>query len=198
MIFMFGQRLKELRKAAGYSQTRLAEYLGISQQAVGKWETGRATPDPNTIATIARLLGVSADTMLGTAGTSSMEALVPVVGSVRAGYGALAFEEDYGSEPANVRDPENYLYLIVKGNSMEPRIFDGDYALVHKQNTLENGDLGVLIYGDEEATLKRYIRRGNAVILEPFNPDYEPLVIEGEALDHLHIVGKVRETRTKW
>ena len=81
---------------------------------------------------------------------------------------------------------------------MEPRIFDGDYALVHKQNTLENGDLGVLIYGDEEATLKRYIRRGNAVILEPFNPDYEPLVIEGEALEHLHIVGKVRETRTKW
>ncbi|MBQ8610351.1 MAG: helix-turn-helix domain-containing protein [Oscillospiraceae bacterium] len=195
---MFGQRLKELRKAAGYSQTRLAEYLGISQQAVGKWETGRATPDPNTIATIARLLGVSADTMLGTAGTGGMEALVPVVGSVRAGYGALAFEEDYGTEPANVRDPENYLYLIVKGDSMEPRIFDGDYALVHKQNTLENGDLGVLIYGDEEATLKRYIRRGNAVILEPFNPDYEPLVIEGEALEHLHIVGKVRETRTKW
>ena len=106
---MFGQRLKELRKAAGYSQTRLAEYLGISQQAVGKWETGRATPDPNTIATIARLLGVSADTMLGTAGTGGMEALVPVVGSVRAGYGALAFEEDYGTEPANVRDPENYL-----------------------------------------------------------------------------------------
>ena len=195
---MFGQRLKELRKAAGYSQTRLAEYLGISQQAVGKWETGRATPDPNTIATIARLLGVSADTMLGTAGTGGMEALVPVVGSVRAGYGALALEEDYGTEPANVRDPENYLYLIVKGDSMEPRIFDGDYALVHKQNTLENGDLGVLIYGDEEATLKRYIRRGNAVILEPFNPDYEPLVIEGEALEHLHIVGKVRETRTKW
>ena len=195
---MFGQRLKELRKAAGYSQTRLAEYLGISQQAVGKWETGRATPDPGTIATIARLLGVSADTMLGTSGTGGAEAMVPVVGSVRAGYGALAFEEDYGTEPANVRDPENYLYLIVKGDSMEPRIFDGDYALVHKQNTLENGDLGVLIYGDEEATLKRYIRRGNAVILEPFNPAYEPLVIEGEALDHLHIVGKVRETRTKW
>ena len=195
---MFGQRLKELRKAAGYSQTRLAEFLGISQQAVGKWETGRATPDPSTIATIARLLGVSADTMLGTSGTGGAEAMVPVVGSVRAGYGALAFEEDFGSEPANVRNPEEYLYLIVKGDSMEPRIFDGDYALVHKQNTLENGDLGVLIYGDEEATLKRYIRRGNAVILEPFNPDYEPLVIEGEALEHLHVVGKVRETRTKW
>ena len=195
---MFGERLKKLRKSAGFSQTALAGQLGVSQQAVGKWETGRATPDPNTIARIARLLGVSADAILGTAGSLAAEALVPVVGRVRAGYGARAFEEDYGSEPANVRNPEEYLYLIVKGDSMEPRIFDGDYALVHKQSTLENGDLGVLIYGDEEATLKRFTRRGNAVVLEPFNPAYTPLVIEGEALEHLHIVGKVRETRTKW
>lgn len=195
---MFGECLKKLRKNAGFSQTVLAGLLGVSQQAVGKWETGRATPDPSTIARIAKLLGVTTDAMLGTCGISVPEILIPVVGSVRAGYGALAFEEDYGSEPANVTNPEEYLYLIVKGDSMEPRISDGDYALVHKQNTLENGDLGVLIYGDEEATLKRYVRRGKSVILEPFNPDYQPLVIEGEALDHLYVVGKVRETRTKW
>ena len=195
---MFGQRLKEMRKGAGFSQMALAKELGVSQQAVGKWETGRATPDPGTIAHISRLLAVSTDALLGRAGSGIGEALVPVVGSVRAGYGALAFEEDYGSEPANVRNPEEYLYLIVKGDSMEPRIFEGDYALVHKQTTLENGDLGVLIYGDEEATLKRYIRRGNMVILEPFNADYHPMVIEGEALSHLYIVGKVTETRTKW
>ncbi len=195
---MFGERLKKLRKQAGFSQMTLAEHLGVSQQAVGKWETGRATPNPSTIATIAHLLGVSADAMLGTAAGHFGEAMVPVVGSVRAGYGALAFEEDFGTEPASVSNPEEYLYLIVKGDSMEPRISDGDYALVHKQPTLESGDLGVLIYGDEEATLKRYIRKGNAVILEPFNPDYQPLVIEGEALDHLHVVGKVKETKAKW
>lgn len=195
---MFGERLKTLRKGAGFSQVALAGQLGVSQQAVGKWETGRATPDPSTIAHIARLLGVSADAILGTAGTGLSETLIPVIGRVRAGYGALAFEEDYGSEPANVHNPEEYLYLIVKGDSMEPRIQDGDYALVHKQPMLENGDLGVLIYGDEEATLKRYVRRGKAVVLEPFNPSYRPLVIEGEELEHLHVVGKVCETRTKW
>ena len=194
----FGERLKQSRKKAGFSQAKLAGILGISQQAVGKWETGHSTPDPSTIATIAELLGTSANSLLGTAADSFAEAMVPVVGRVRAGYGALALEEDFGSEPANVRNPEEYLYLIVKGNSMEPRISDGDYALVHRQDTLESGDLGVVIYGDEEATLKRYIRRGNAVILEPFNPDYDPMVIEGEQLEHLHVVGKVRETRTKW
>ena len=196
---MFGERLKKLRKSAGFSQTALAGQLGVSQQAVGKWETGRATPDPSTIARIARLLGVSADAILGTAGSLAAEALVPVVGRVRAGYGALAFEEDYGQEYARVKDPSNYFYLVVRGDSMEPRIQDGDLALVHKQDTLENGDLGVLVYGDEgEGTLKRYIQRGNCVVLQPFNPAYNELVIKGDDLNRLHIAGRVVETKAKW
>ena len=88
---------------------------------------------------------------------------------------------------------------VVRGDSMEPRIQDGDLALVHKQDTLENGDLGVLIYGDEgEGTLKRYIQRGNCVVLQPFNPAYSEMVIKGEDLNHLHIAGRVVETKAKW
>ena len=82
---------------------------------------------------------------------------------------------------------------------MEPRISDGDLALVHRQSTLENGELGVMVYGaDGEGTLKKYIRRGNAVVLHPFNPNYEDLIIKGEDLNHLYIAGKVVETKTKW
>ena len=82
---------------------------------------------------------------------------------------------------------------------MEPRIHDGDLALVHRQDTLENGDLGVLIYGDEgEGTLKRYLQRGNCVVLQPFNPAYSEMVIKGEDLNHLHIAGRVVETKAKW
>ena len=88
---------------------------------------------------------------------------------------------------------------VVRGDSMEPRIQDGDLALVHKQDTLENGDLGVLIYGDEgEGTLKRYLQRGNCVVLQPFNPAYKEMVIKGEELNHLHIAGRVVETKAKW
>ena len=64
---------------------------------------------------------------------------------------------------------------------MEPRISDGDLALVRRQTTLDNGDLGVMVYGlDGEGTLKKYIQRGNAVVLHPFNPAYEDLVIKGK------------------
>ena len=59
--------------------------------------------------------------------------------------------------------------------------------------------VGVLVYGDEgEGTLKRYIQRGNCVVLQPFNPAYNELVIKGEDLNHLHIAGRVVETKAKW
>ena len=209
---MFADRLRDARKAKRYSQTEVSRMLGVTQQAVGKWETGRSTPDPQTVARLAEILDTTADALLGlqqaptaapvvgrNAFSRYTESLVPVVGTVRAGYGALAFEEDYGKEYASVKDPQNYFYLVVKGDSMEPRISDGDLALVHRQSTLENGDLGVLVYGsDGEGTLKKYIQRGNSVILHPFNPAYEELVIKGEELDHLYIAGKVVETKAKW
>ena len=88
---------------------------------------------------------------------------------------------------------------LLLADSMEPRISDGDLALVHRQNTLDNGDLGVLVYGaDGEGTLKKYIQRGNSVVLQPFNPAYDEMVIKGEDLNHLHIAGRVVETKAKW
>lgn len=181
---MFTKRLKELRKARGLSQGALAKELGLSQQAVGKWETGRSTPDPATLAALASFFKVSVDYLLG-CGAAPMpgsvlpylaaeECQIPVIGTVRAGFGALAFEEDYGTEPASVKDPDSYFYLLVRGDSMEPRIREGDLALVHRQQTLENGELGVLVYGEGEGTLKKFVRRGNAIILQPFNPAYQP------------------------
>lgn len=204
---MFAERLKQARKAKKLSQAEVSRQLGVTQQAVGKWETGRSTPDPQTIARLAEMLGTTADALLGlhdavASGQSYSrytQCPIPVVGTVKAGYGALAFEEDYGTEYASVKDPDQYFYLVVKGDSMEPRISDGDLALVHRQPTLENGELGVLVYGTEgEGTLKKYIRRGNAVVLHPFNPAYEDLVLKGEELDHLYIAGKVVETKARW
>ena len=120
------------------SQAELASLLGVTQQAVGKWESGKSSPDPTTVAKLAEILDTTADYLLGlfdpTAEGQTEErffgsyvySLIPVIGTVKAGYGALAYEEDYGKEYACVKDPENYFFLVVKGDSMEPRIHDGD------------------------------------------------------------------------
>ena len=182
----FSELLKQCRKKQGVSQAELASRLGVTQQAVGKWESGKSSPDPSTVARIAELLNTTADYLLGLYRPVSnvsapeerffgsyTESLIPVIGTVKAGYGALAFEEDYGQEYARVKDPSNYFYLVVRGDSMEPRI-------------------------QGEGTLKRYIQRGNCVVLQPFNPAYHEMVIRGEDLNHLHIAGRVVETKAKW
>ena len=207
----FPELLRQCRKQKHMSQAELASLLGVTQQAVGKWESGKSSPDPATVAKLAEILDTTADYLLGLFDPASegqteerffgsyVYSLIPVIGTVKAGYGALAYEEDYGKEYARVKDPSSYFYLVVRGDSMEPRIHDGDLALVHRQDTLENGDLGVLIYGDEgEGTLKRSLQRGNCVVLQPFNPAYKELVIKGEDLNRLHIAGRVVETKAKW
>ena len=81
---------------------------------------------------------------------------------------------------------------------MEPYIHDGDLALVRLQNTLEDGDVGVIIFGDNEATLKKFRCEGDRVMLEPFNEKYGKIPISGHELEQMVIFGKVVETKTKW
>ena len=202
---MFTQRLKELRKSRRVSQVALAGVLGVTQQAVGKWEMGRSTPDPATVARIAEFFGTSTDYLLGRSdlnqpapSPSGNYRPIPIIGTVKAGYDALAFEEDYGSAMADVRSPEDYFYLLVRGDSMEPQISDGDLALVRRQPDVENGQLAVVIIDGEEGTLKKIIKKDSAVILQPFNPAYPTQVFMGRDLENLRIVGKVVETKRRW
>ncbi|MBP0963256.1 MAG: helix-turn-helix domain-containing protein [Oscillospiraceae bacterium] len=203
---MFTARLKELRKAKNVSQTLLAEMLGVSQQAVGKWDSGRSSPDPQTVADIASYFGVTADYLLGCSDMRHLPeyepttngAFLPVIGTVRAGYGALAFEDDYGTEIADVRRPEDYFYLMVRGDSMEPRIHSGDLALVRRQADVNSGDLAVVLVDEEEGTLKKVIKKDGMLILQPFNPSYPAMIYSGEDLNYIQIVGKVVETKTRW
>ena len=199
----FSELLKQCRKKQGISQAELASKLGVTQQAVGKWESGKSSPDPSTVARIAELLNTTADYLLGLYRPVSnvsapeerffgsySESLIPVIGTVKAGYGALAFEEDYGQEYARVKDPSNYFYLVVRGDRMEPRIQDGDLDLVHKQDTLENGDLGVLIYGDglsfrdNRAQMERFLNLTEAALK---NDRVEKVVIRSYEIGRAHV-----------
>ena len=61
----FGRRLQQVRKAAGLSQEQLGELVGMSRQAVSKWETDQAAPDVGVLTLLCGVLGVSADELLG-------------------------------------------------------------------------------------------------------------------------------------
>lgn len=211
-------RIRELRLQKKILQKDMAKELGIPANTFNQYEKGRREPDLSTLSRIASYLGVSVDYLLGNSdlpnAAPTLDELisriggsepndypvVAVIGSVRAGYGGIAYEELLGYEMVTSKNTTDCFYLLVKGDSMEPRIHDGDLALVRKQEDVDSGDLAVVILNGYEGTLKKVIKAEGSVILQPFNPDYPPEIISGERLNELRIVGKVIRTitRTEW
>jgi repressor LexA len=111
-------------------------------------------------------------------------ALVPVVGTVRAGVPEPAAEDLQGHcaiDPSWLRG-EGCYFLRVRGDSMiDAHIIDGDLALIRPQPTAENGEIVVALI-DGEATLKRFYREAGRIRLQPENPALQPIIIrDGDA-----------------
>lgn len=110
---------------------------------------------------------------------------IPVLGKIAAGQPILAEEYLEGYLPVDpniygMTTPDDYFYLKVSGESMNLKVHNGDYALIHKQDYAENGDIIVaIVNGDDEATMKRYKKLSDElVMLEPMSTyPMEPIVI---------------------
>jgi len=115
---------------------------------------------------------------------------IPIVGQVRAGVPILAEENIDGFLPvaSDLARGEDTFALRVKGDSMiEDGILEGDLVIIRRQDTAEDADIVCALIGDE-ATLKRFHRKGNKITLKPANKNYEPIVVsKGE----FRILGKV-------
>jgi len=102
---------------------------------------------------------------------------IPLLGRIAAGTPILAEEniEDYLSFPEEMFSRGEYFALTVRGDSMiEGGIFDGDIAVIKKQNTAENGEI-VAALVDEEATLKVLQKTSSSIKLMPRNAAYKPI-----------------------
>lgn len=104
---------------------------------------------------------------------------VPVIGKITAGQPILAIENITDSFPIPidfVGNSESFM-LTVSGESMiEAGIFDGDYILVKKQNTAENGEIVVALI-DDEATVKTFYKEKDHIRLQPENHTMDPIIV---------------------
>lgn len=116
---------------------------------------------------------------------------VPILGRVAAGKPILAAENIEGSLPLPVEwiKGEEVFILKVKGDSMAPYILPNDEVIVRSQASVENGDVAVILLG-EEATIKRFFKKGRWIELRPENEQWETLRIE-EGSEEVQILGKV-------
>lgn len=117
--------------------------------------------------------------------------MVPVVGKIRAGMPILAVENLEGEIPVDpyLAKGKDLFFLKVEGDSMiEAHIQEGDYALIRSQPAAENGDIVAALIR-EEATLKKFYRQRDRVILKPANPRMKPIIITPE--NPVTILGKL-------
>lgn len=204
---MFGDELKAIRKEKHITQKVLAEMCHVKQGTIANWEAGTRRPGPETIAKIADILGVTTDMLLrDTVDTvtppepnaqilpSEYIRMIPCFESASAGFGTDAQNRIIELIPlyiVNEQEAAETICITVRGDSMHPKIEDGDIVQVHKQDTAETGDIVVILDGDE-AFVKRFIHGKNGVILESFNPAYPPMKFTKEESNRLRIVGVVK------
>ena len=188
------------------SLEQLAELIGTSRQTVHRYENGVITNIPHDkIEALARALDISPASLMGWDNESEISSFnnitnlnsvktkkLPLLGNVACGEPIFASEEqDYYATVG--ADMGADFCLKAKGDSMiNARIFDGDTLFVKKQDSVDDGEIAVVLI-DDEATVKRvYFDRDNGILtLIPENPTYKPMRYTGSKLNSIRILGKV-------
>lgn len=200
----------ELLKTQNKQQKDLTKYLGISDSSVAEWKKGKTKSYKKHIDKIADFFGVSIDYLLGKSSNvvltsaqpvdSSQMISVPVLGRVAAGKNCYAEKDIMGYElvsPDTLREGYDYIYLKVKGDSMEPFLMDGDYVLVQIRDVVRSGVYAVVIVDGEDGLVKKMEYDDEHISLISINPYYPPRNFVGDEMNRVKVIGKVVEVKRK-
>ena len=190
-------RIYELRTQMGITMKEAAARLGMPYTTYVNYEKGTREPNSETLILLARFFGTTIDTLLGKTdalippGFQPMPEMsaVPLVGSIACGTPILAEQ----NIEARIGVPALWqadFALTCHGNSMAAMIQDGDIVCIRHQPEVENGEIAAVRIG-EEATLKRFYRQGDTVMLQAENPAFSPLVYTRDQLNEITIEGRV-------
>lgn len=201
-----GNRIEKSRKALGMTQEELASTLGLNKSTIQRYESGKIEKIKlPVIEAMANILGVRPEYLAAKSNSSesTIEVLpnskihmIPVFETVSAGFGAYASDYIIDYMPlyiANVSDVSDMMCIKVSGDSMYPKIEDGDIIVVRRQPYVNNGQIAVVLIDGEEGVVKKINAGKDFVELISINPMYPPRIFEGENTDRLNIVGLVRQ-----
>ena len=188
----FTNRLRQALEFRNMSQSELSRLSGIGKSAISQYLSGEYEAKQENIYLMSKPLNVNPAWLMGfdvPMVGGELNRGIPIIGTIAAGTPILAEEniEDYFVIDNRVNADFG---LIVKGDSMiNADIFDGDIAFIRKQPTLENGEIGAILL-DNEATLKRFSKTNDSVILQAENSsmtDWPRIYTEG----NIKILGKL-------
>lgn len=196
-----GERIKQRRKELGLSAEYLAKKLKVSAATVYRYENGGIEKLPvDILEPLSQALDTTPAYLMGWAVTSKptkvppgFEPLpkmkrVPLIGEIACGQPITAEEnlEGYVAVPDEWRAD---FTLTCRGDSMEPRIQNGDIVAIRKQPDVEDGEIAAVRI-DCDATLKHVYHYPDRLVLQPENTAFPPIVLVGEEINTVCIEGK--------
>lgn len=192
--------LKSKREELQLTLTDVAELVGVNVSTIMRWENGDiANMKRDKILKLANALKISPSVIMGWEDDTPPRSIrIPVLGRVAAGIPIEAIEEiiDYEEVDGNTTAPGELFGLLIKGNSMAPRICDRDVVIVRKQEAADSGDIVIATINGDDAVCKRLLIYGKTILLRSNNPEYEDIDVTGRT--DFHIIGKVVELRGKF
>ena len=220
-------RIEDLQNKKKWSRRELERQAGIGVGSISKWI--RFTPTTRNIKKVADVLGCSVAYLTGDSDfVSEQDAVIakwteqqsagladevrrieagiriPVLGSVPCGIPADAVEfwdtDEWEEISEKMSRQGTFFALKVKGDSMSPRIQKGDVLIVQQTPDAESGEVVIAKINGQDACCKKLIKHPEGIVLQSFNPSYEPMYFSNEESlqKPVQIIGKVVENRQKF
>ena len=182
----FGNNLKKIRQEHDMTQEELAKRINTSRSNIANYENDKNMPSIEILNKLSEILNCSTDYLLGKSDTRNNTSnidesdkkfyMCPVYGQISAGQPNWAEECIEGRLPLDpdlmgIVNPEEHFFLRVNGESMNKVIRNGAFALIHKQDMVEDGEIAVVLVNGYDATLKKFTKQGDMIILEPQSDD---------------------------
>lgn len=209
---VFANRLTSLIENSEETTYSLADKLSLTPATISRYTNGLMKPKVPTIKSIAQIFNVDDAWLMGydvpmkkdtnkSFNIFSIKGVLPLprtnkkprLGAIACGEPILAEEniEDYDDVPDDMKCD---FTLLCEGDSMvNARIFDGDIVYIREQPQVENGEIAAcLVEGDFEtkATLKRFYKYDDKIILQAESPKYPPFVYVNEEMNRVRVIGK--------
>lgn len=221
LVDTFSNRLNKAMIIRDIKASALSEKTGISKSSLSEYLSGKYEAKQNGIYLLAKALNVSEAWLMGLdvpmtrndddtfkkigaiplSGENMVK--IPILGTVKAGYDYLAEENIIGTIKVNmdlVKDGSEYFALKVKGDSMQPVLYEDDVVIIKKQNDCEDGQIAVVLINGEEGTIKKVKKSSSGIWLQPFNNNYEPLVFTNDEIEDIpvKIIGVVKQLQREF
>ena len=186
----------------GKTRQDMCDALGVKYTTFTDWYNGKSYPRIDKIEMMANFFNITKADLVEEPSKKHSKFLIPVLGTVRAGIPIEAVENiiDYEEISEDMARQGEFFALQIKGDSMEPRICEGDVVIVRKQSDIDSGDTAIVLVNGEEATIKKVQKFDGGINLIPSNPSYDVRTYTNEQIEALpvQILGKVVELRGKF